>query len=168
MILALCALCFIFIAIGILLWKRHSGLEDIDDPVNSSRIHELRTLKGRHSTASILVNLVEEDGAGAWPPKANHDSWPRTLRPYKDIYLKLNSTLPTAEPSLDNDINHHRRKIYRTQRRKLLADRVNVAEVEEILEAVEARNWDILPGDANNGFYAWVAVCRHAYRYGRS
>ena len=125
-------------------------------------IHELRTLKGRHKTASILVDLVEEDGAGAWPPKANHNSWPRTLRPYKDIYLELNSILPTAEPSLDNDVNYRRRNRYRTQMRKLLADRVNVAQVEET--AVEAGNWDVLPRDAYNGFYACVAVCRHAYR----
>ena len=164
MILALYALGAIFIATGILLWKRHSRPVDIEDPGNGSRIHELRTLKVRHKTASILVDLVEEDGAGAWPPKANHDSWPRALRPYKDIYLMLNSILPTAEPSLDNDVSHQRRNNYRTQMRKLLVERVNVAQVEEILIAVEAGNRDVLPRDAYNGFYACVAVCRHAYR----
>ena len=164
MILALCALGALFIASGILLWKRQPRPVDIEDSGNSSRIHELRILKGRHKTASILMDLVEEDGAGAWPPKANHDSWPRALRPYKDIYLELNSILPTAEPSLDNDVNNQRRNNYRTQMRTHLADRVNVAQVEEILIAVEAGNRDVLPQDAYNGFYACVAVCRHAYR----
>ena len=164
MILALCALGAIFIATRLLLSKTHSSPIDIEDPGNSSRIHELRTLKGRHQSASILVDLVDEDGAGAWPPKANHDSWPRTLRPYKDIYLELNSILSTAKPSLDNDVNHRRRNNYRTQMRRLLVDRVNVAQVEEILIAAEAGNRDVLPRDAYNGFYAYVAVCRHAYR----
>ena len=104
------------------------------------------------------------DGAGAWPPKANHDYWPVALRPYKDIYLELNPLLPAAEPSLDDNVNSERRNTYRSLMRKLLAERINIAQVEEIMAAVDAGNWDVLPRDALNGFYCCVAVCRHAYR----
>lgn len=124
----------------------------------------MRTLKRRHETASTLFELVDKDGAGAWPPKANHNSWPMALRPYKDIYLELIPLLPTAERSLDDNVNNARRNKYRSLMRKLLTERINIAQVEEIMAAVEAGNWDVLPRDAYNGFYACDAVCRHAYR----
>ncbi|MCJ1266909.1 hypothetical protein MMC22_006794 [Lobaria immixta] len=131
---------------------------------NPSRIQELRTLKGC-ATASALLELFDKDGAGAWPPKANHDTWPMTLRPYKDIYLALAPLLSTAEPSLDDNFNNERRNNYRVLMGKLLSERINIAQVEQVLAAVEAGNWDVLPRDAYNGFYACVAVCRHAYRW---
>lgn len=86
------------------------------------------------------------------------------LRPYKDIYLELIPLLPTAERSLDDNVNNARRNKYRSLMRKLLTERINIAQVEEIMAAVEAGNWDVLPRDAYNGFYACDAVCRHAYR----
>jgi hypothetical protein len=164
MILILCFLAALIIVSGSLLWRRRSRPVEIDETENVSRIQDLRNLKGRHETASTLFELVDKDGAGAWPPKANHDSWPMALRPYKDIYLELNPLLPAAEPSLDDNVNHERRHRYRSLMRKLLTERINIAQVEEILAAVEAGNWDIFPRDAYNGFYACVAVCRHAYR----
>lgn len=164
MLFILCFVGALIIVTGSLLWRRRPRPVEIEEPGNVSRIRNLRALKGRHETASILSELVDEDGAGAWPPKANHDSWPTALRPYKDIYLELVPLLPTAEPSLDDNVNNERRNKYRSLMRKLLTERINIAQVEEVMAAVEAGNCHVLPRDAYNGFYACVAVCRHAYR----
>jgi hypothetical protein len=164
MIFILCFLGALIVVSGSLLWIRRARPVEVDETGNVSRIQELRTLKGRHETASILTELFDKDGAGAWPPKASHDSYPMALRPYKDIYLELVPLLPAAEPSLDDNVNNERRNKYRSLMRKLLTERINIAQVEEIMAAVEAGNWDVLPRDAYNGFYACVAVCRHAYR----
>lgn len=165
MIFFLCYLGALVIAFGcLLLWrKRHRPME-VDETGNFSKIRELKTLRSRHETALVLSELIENDGAGAWPPKANHDSWPTALRPYKDIYLELLPLLPTAEPSLDDVVNSERRHKYRSLMRKLLTERINIAEVEAILVAVEAQHWDAFPRAAYNGFYGCIAVCRHAYR----
>jgi hypothetical protein len=165
MFVILCFLGALIIALGNLLWRRGPRPVEVDETGNVSRIQDLRILKARHETAKTLAELIDKDGAGAWPPKANHDSWPMALRPYKDIYLELVPLLPAAEPSLDDDINTERRNRYRSLMRKLLSDRINVTQVEEIMAAVEAGNWNVLSRDAYNGFYACVAVCRHAYRY---
>ncbi len=162
--LFLCFLGALIIVSGVLLWTRRPTPVKVDDSGNTPRIEDLRVLKGRHETASILSDLFDKDGAGSWPPKANHDSWPMTLRPYKDIYLELVPLLPAAEPSLDDEVNRERRNKYRSLMRKLFTERVNITQVEEIMVAVEAGNWDVLPRDAYNGFYSCVAVCRHAYR----
>jgi hypothetical protein len=164
MIFILCFLGALIVVSGSMLWIRRAGPVEVDETGNISRIQDLRTLKGRHETASILTELFDRDGAGAWPPKANHDSYPMALRPYKDIYLELVPLLSAAEPSLDDNVNNERRNKYRSLMRKLLTERINIAQVEEIMAAVEAGNWDVLPRDAYNGFYACVAVCRHAYR----
>lgn len=164
MMLILCFLGALIIVSGSLLWRRRPRPVEVDETDNVLRIQELRTLKGRHQTVSILLEWFEKDGAGAWPPKENHDSWPMALRPYKDIYLELIQLLSTAEPSLDDNVNTERRHKYRSLMRKLLTERVNIAQVEKIMAVVEAGNWDVLPRDAHNGFYACVAVCRHAYR----
>ena len=160
-------LCFLGILVLVLvnlLLKSHLKPIEGDEPCNVWKIRELRKLRGRHETASILLELLEKDGAGAWPPKANHDSWPPALCPYKKIYLDLVPLLPTAEPSLDDTVNRERINDFRALMRKLLKERINLAKVEEILAAVEAGNVDVFPRDAYNGFYACVAVCRHAYR----
>lgn len=164
MIFILCFLGALIIVSGSLLWNRNARPVEVDETGNVSRIRYLKSLKGRHETASNLTELFERDGAGAWPPKANHNLWPMALRPYKDIYLELVPLLPTAEPSLDDNFNNERRSEFRSLMRKLLTERINTAQVEEIMATVEAGNWDVLPRDAYNGFYACVAVCRHAYR----
>ena len=140
-----------------------SSVETVEVP-NSARAQDLRSSKGVHETASALLELFDKDGAGAWPPKAKHDSWPLALRPYKDIYLELVPLLHAAEPSLDDNVNNVRRELYRSLMRKLLAERLDIKQVQSILAAVEAGNWDIFPRDAYNGFYCAVSVCRHAYR----
>jgi hypothetical protein len=159
--------CFIgalIIISGRILWRKRPRPGESAETGNASRIQDLQTLKSQHETAWILSELVDKDGAGAWPPKANHDSWPMALRPYKDIYLELIPLLPAAEPSLDDNVNTERRNKYRSLMQKLLTERINIAHVEEIMAAVDGENWDALPRDAYNGFYACVAVCRHAYR----
>ncbi|OXV07234.1 hypothetical protein Egran_05000 [Elaphomyces granulatus] len=49
--------------------------------------------------------------------------------------------------------------------RKLLRDNVSLSEVEAILAAVEAGNELPFPSDAYNGFFACIAMSRHAYRW---
>ena len=164
MLLLLCFLAALVIVWGIVSWRRRSRLLETDETANILRIKDLKSLKVRHETASILSELFDEDGAGAWPPKANHTSWPEALRPYKTIYLELVPLLPTAKPSLDDNVNNERRNKYRSLMRKLLNERINISQVEDIMASMEAGNWDILPRDQLNGFYACVAVCRHAYR----
>ncbi|MCJ1269100.1 hypothetical protein MMC22_008989 [Lobaria immixta] len=156
MVLILCSLGALIIFSGTLVWRRHPRPAEVNEMENSSRVRHLRTLKS-HETASALLELFDKDGAGAWPPKANHDSWPMALRPYKDIYLELIPLLPTAEPSLDDSINNERRNKYRSLMRRLLNERINIAQVEQMMAAVEAGNWDVLARDAYNGFYACVA-----------
>lgn len=164
MVFLLCYLGALIIVSASLLWRKCRRPVKTHETGNFSKIRDLRTLKSRHETASVLSELIEKDGAGAWPPKANHDSWPMALRPYKNIYLELLPLLPAAEPSLDDMVNSERIDKYRSLMRKLLIERINIAQVEGVMAAVEAGNWDIFPRDAYNGFYACVAVCRHAYR----
>ena len=159
----LCFLGILVLVLRNLSLRRPKQIEE-DELGNAWKIRELRTFNGRHETASILLELLEKDGAGAWPPKANHDSWPPALCPYKDIYLELVPLLPTAEPSLDDTVNRERINHFRSLMRKSLKERINIAEVKDILAVVEAGNEDVLPRDAYNGFYGCVAVCRHAYR----
>lgn len=104
-------------------------------------IEDLRTLKGRHKIAWSLSELVKKEGAGTWPPKSNHDSWPMALLLYKDIYLELIPLLPTAKPSLDDNVNSEQHSRYRSVRRKLLTERISIAQVEEeVLDTVEGGN----------------------------
>ena len=158
------------IVLGSLLWRTHakptecSGLDDADETGNMRKIQDLRAMRGRYEAASVLADLVDKDGAGAWPPKVDHDSWPAAIRKYKDIYLEMVPLLPAAEPSLDDNINNKRRTEFRSRMRRLLAERISISEVESIVASVEGGYWNVLPPDAYNGFYCCIAVCRHAYR----
>lgn len=156
------------VAAGFLAWNRlrfRTGAGRLQRTNNKSKIRGIQKLASRHEVAWHLSELIEKDGAGDWPPKANHDNWPRALRPYKDIYFELVPLLSAAPPSLDDDVNTQRRSNYRSLMRKLLAERINISEVKSILAAVENGEWEVLPRDAYNGFYCCVAVCRHAYRW---
>lgn len=153
-----------FLIFSYVLLQRYKKPVQVDPTGNNRKIHNLKHLKTQNKTASILFDLVQRDGAGAWPPKATHDSWPPALRAYKDIYLELIPLLPTAEPSLDDEVNRARIQNYRTLMRKLLEERVDIAEVESIMAAVEDGKSDALPNAEYNGFYACIAACRHAYR----
>ena len=118
-----------------------------------------------HEIALSLYDMVKMDGAGRWPPRANHSTWPAPLQPYKDIYLELAPLLPCLDPTLDDDANNKRRHHYRSQMRKLLRERVNIALVEELLTSFEQETTSELSRECFNGFYCCIAVLRHAYRY---
>ncbi|KAL8770386.1 MAG: hypothetical protein Q9194_005182 [Teloschistes cf. exilis] len=145
--------------------KTETPVEEADETGTMSKLQDLKSIKDQHEGGKVLAELIEKDGAGAWPPKANHTSWPRALQPYKKIYLELNSMLPSANPSLDDGVNEERRNNYRSSMRKLFAERVNISQVESLLTATEAGDWDVPTPDAYNGFYCAVAVCRHAYSW---
>lgn len=128
------------------------------------KLQDLRALAVRYEPASALCTLVEDDGAGKWPPKTDHDNWPLALRQYKLIYWELAPSLSAVTPSTDDAVNKERRENYRSLMRKLLSERINKSRVEAVMAAVEAGNWDLFPRDAYNGFYCCIACLRHAYR----
>ncbi|KAK9424052.1 putative indoleamine 2,3-dioxygenase [Seiridium unicorne] len=119
----------------------------------------------RHELTSAFTSLINEDGAGTWPPKANHTNWPSALRPYREVYLEMVPYLSTATPSLSDAVNRERCISFRSSMRGLLAERVSNVKVDGIMRQMENGNLDILPRDQINGFYCVVAVCRHAYRW---
>ncbi|KAK6084492.1 hypothetical protein SCUP234_03281 [Seiridium cupressi] len=117
--------------------------------------------------AEVLTTMIDKDGAGAWPPRSNHAryAWPRALRPYQEIYEELAPLIPNDIPSLNDDLNRMRIADFRSQFKKKLSERIDLAKVKRLLEAADAGQWDILPRDVYNAFYCCVASCRHAYRW---
>lgn len=138
--------------------------ESDHETLNSQRLRDLRVLAVSYEPAFALHTLIQEDGAGAWPPRTDHDNWPLALRQYKQIYLELVPWLSVDTPSTDDAINKERRGNYRSLMRKLLSERINKSQVEAVMATAEAGNWDLFPRDAYNGFYCCMAVLRHAYR----
>lgn len=156
---------FLFLVGVILLYKRFRlSSNSIDKIIKSSQVQHLRTVQSCHETASALLDLIEEDGAGVWPPRCNHENWPTALRPYKSIYLELIPLFPAAKPSLDDDENAKRIARFRDLMRKMLAERIDLGKVKQVMRRVEKGDWSGFPRDGYNGFYCCVAVCRHAYR----
>ncbi|KAJ5663479.1 hypothetical protein N7507_004210 [Penicillium longicatenatum] len=129
-------------------------------------LFEFEEMRKHHETADLLQKLIEFDGVGSWPPQASHGkAWPIALRPYHGVYLKLAKSLPTANVSLDKEILSRRRFEYRAQMRNLLQDNVDLSAVEEILSVTKATDRALFSENAYNGFYACIAVSRHAYRW---
>ncbi|KAK3897548.1 hypothetical protein C8A05DRAFT_38900 [Staphylotrichum tortipilum] len=143
-------------------WGHEQDMEATDDVVR-----DIKQLAECHEAAALLSDLIHQDGAGEWPPRSNHDytSWPAALRPYRDIYAEMAPLLPTSDLSLDDDVNRARISTFRSGFQTLLQERVNLAQVEQLLAAAEAGRWDVFPRDTYNGFYACIAWCRHAYRW---
>lgn len=133
---------------------------------NEGEVKDIMGLAKDHETAARLADLVQKDGAGSWPPRANHEhsTWPAALRPYREIYEEMAPLLPAANVSLDDEVNEERITFFRSTFRKLLNERVNLQEVTELFEAAEAGRWEVFPRDAYNAFYCCIAWCRHAYR----
>ncbi|KAE8149661.1 hypothetical protein BDV25DRAFT_155887 [Aspergillus avenaceus] len=156
---------FIIALLLVLAWRRRTQRLKAD--ATAWQIQNIKSMKrqGAHETATLLADLIENDGAGAWPPKTNYGSWPEPLRAYKDIYLELVPTLPAANPSLDDDVNQEKRNKYRMRMRKLLSERVDIVGVEKLMIAAAAGDTDAFPRDVYNAFYCCIAVCRHAYRW---
>ncbi|KAI1082078.1 hypothetical protein F5B20DRAFT_588167 [Whalleya microplaca] len=130
------------------------------------RLQDIEALADRHETAAALATLIHTDGAGSWPPRANHDTstWPEALRPYKEIYLELAPLIPKETVSLDDEVNTAHILDFRSQFRRLLRN-VDLAKVKQLLEAADAGQWDVFPRDVYNAFYCCIASSRHAYRW---
>ncbi|KAB8233706.1 uncharacterized protein BDW43DRAFT_311049 [Aspergillus alliaceus] len=165
MFLFLLPLSFLIALIIVVTWRQHPKRLRVD--ASAWQIQCLRLMKeqGRYGIASLLSDLIDNDGAGAWPPKTNYETWPESLQPYKEIYHELAPSLPSAQPSLEDDVNQEKRNRYRSRMRKLLTERIDIVGVEKLLIAAEAGNWDVFPRDTYNAFYCCIAVCRHAYRW---
>ncbi|KAK3299617.1 uncharacterized protein B0H64DRAFT_430588 [Chaetomium fimeti] len=130
-------------------------------------LKEINNMADCHETAALLADLIRKDGAGCWPPRAEHDhtAWPAALRPYREIYEEVAPLLPTEHASLDDEVNKARITNFRSRLQQLLRERIDLAQVEELLQAADAGRWDVFPRDTYNAFYACVAWCRHAYRW---
>ncbi|KAL2130880.1 hypothetical protein VTI74DRAFT_5834 [Chaetomium olivicolor] len=151
----------------ILLSVSSSSYLNPEPPVTEKEIFkDIQELAECHETAAIFAELVHKDGAGAWPPRSNHDhaKWPPALRPYKEVYEEMAPLLPTTDVSLDDKVNRVRMTQFRSCFAKLLQDKVDLDQVEKLLKAAEAGRWDIFPRDTYNAFYCCIAWCRHAYR----
>lgn len=127
-------------------------------------LQDLKELRIRHDVHSAFMTMVNDEGAGSWPPRATHDDFPPALRPYQHIYAAMAPLLPYANPSLDDECNKIRIADFRSRMQTLLAEKIDMDAVRSILETVESGNWDGFPRDAYNGFYACIACLRHAYR----
>lgn len=161
-------LCLSLATFALTLQKRVTATSDA--PHRTTGIALARNLSAAryqtpHQLVSSFITLVNEDGAGTWPPRANHSSWPLALRPYKHVYLEMVQYLSVETPSLNDNVNRERCNSFRSLMQKLLTERINNSHVKEIMQQMESGNLDILPHDQINGFYCVVAVCRHAYRY---
>ena len=133
------------------------------DNSHDDNIRDIMELAEYHETAARLADLIKKDGAGTWPPRVNL-AWPAALRPFMDIYHEMAPLLPAATASLDDEVNRERIDRFRARFSKLLHDRVNLAEVTQLLADADAGRWDVFPRDAYNAFYCCIAWCRHAYR----
>jgi hypothetical protein len=133
---------------------------------DDGELQDIHNLAECHETAALLADLIHKDGAGEWPPRSNHDhtTWPAALRAYREIYEEMVPLLSTANVSLDNEVNKARITDFRSRFHTLLDEHVDLDEVEKLLQAAEAGQWDVFQRDTYNAFYCCIAWCRHAYR----
>ncbi|KAI9164170.1 hypothetical protein HJFPF1_05810 [Paramyrothecium foliicola] len=110
-------------------------------------IQDVQMLAGKHEVAAALYNLIQTDGAGAWPPRANHSrsSWPEALRPYKEVYLQMSSLLASTPTSQEDSVNMLRMKAFRKTFQNLLDESIDLSQVIGLLEAADAGRWDLFP-----------------------
>ncbi|KAL5116567.1 hypothetical protein ACEQ8H_005563 [Pleosporales sp. CAS-2024a] len=99
--------------------------------LRDNKIKEIKALAEYHEVGRILHELIQTDGAGSWPPNANHDmsTWPQALQPYVEIYLEMAPFLPQATPSCDDEVNMTRILAFRQRYDDLLHERVDLAGV---------------------------------------
>ncbi|KAJ5457278.1 hypothetical protein N7530_012552 [Penicillium desertorum] len=150
-------------------WKHHIHRQSLRRSARETcfraRLDLLKSQRGQNEAVDVLLNLIEQDGAGQWPPLVVYDDWPSALQPYKDIYHEVVPQLSSSSPLLDDDTLTVRRESFRSHMRELLKERINLLEVERLLNAAEAGNWTSLRREQLNGVYCAVAVLRHAYRW---
>lgn len=123
------------------------------------------TLNAQNEVVIALSKLIQLDGAGTWPPRTDHVNWPPALVPYRDTYFEMAPLLSATRASLDDYQNRHVIERFRAKMRKLLEQRIDLEEVNNILIAAERGDPGSLPRSCYNAFYNCVAVCRHMYRY---
>ncbi|KAI1745730.1 hypothetical protein F4680DRAFT_443200 [Xylaria scruposa] len=128
-------------------------------------LKDLIALDVRHDVHSAFVRLVNDEGAGSWPPRATHDRFPPALQAYAEIYALMAPSLPTVKPSLDDELNKLRCLQFRSRMQALLSEKIDMKAAREALERVQSGYWDAFPRDTYNGFYSCIACLRHAYRW---
>ena len=92
------------------------GVSSLDNSFSTKKqIEAMQKLVDCHQTAALLADLIHTDGAGTWPPLANHDhsTWPPALQPYRDVCQKLIPHLAVEKASLDDYCNINRIATYR-------------------------------------------------------
>lgn len=128
-------------------------------------LDKVKDLSEKHEVARTLQCLIETDGAGSWPPRARHvDGWPEALRPYHEVYLQLVPALSHDGILPEDIVSYNRCLEYRGRMRELLARRIDLDAVANIMASVENRDRSLLDRGAYNGFYACIALSRHAFR----
>ncbi|ESZ97408.1 hypothetical protein SBOR_2236 [Sclerotinia borealis F-4128] len=119
-----------------------------------------------HAAQDSLQDLIENDGAGTWPPTTVYgNAWPVPLQPFHDIYQAMAPALSVAELSGDDVKNFQRCLDFRVQMRTLYNDQVNMGEVKALLDAAE-HDENVLSRAAWNGLFACIALSRHSFRWG--
>ncbi|CEJ88242.1 hypothetical protein VHEMI04656 [[Torrubiella] hemipterigena] len=126
-------------------------------------IGSLLPLTIHHEFAKAYIRLVNEDGAGSWPPAANFDFWPPAIQPYQDIYTQYTSSLTVSEASLYDDVNEGNRHKFRTDMQKLLQEHINLDSVRQALELDSSK--PSVSRDQINAFHGTLAYLRHVYRW---
>lgn len=117
-----------------------------------------------HAAQNSLRDLIEIDGAGTWPPTTVYgDAWPELLQPFHDVYQAMAPALSIAELSGNDVTNFQRCLDFRVQMRTLYNDQVKIEEVKALLDAAE-NDESVLSRAAWNGFFACIALSRHAFR----
>ncbi|RWA10104.1 hypothetical protein EKO27_g4999 [Xylaria grammica] len=158
-------LSLLVVATGAALWALRRPEKTQINSKNSDKIRDINKYASRNEVASALSRLISEDGAGDWPPRCAHHDLPSCFQPYQDIYLELIPNMSTAHPTLDDEANGNRMAEFRGSMSKLLAQRVNIPEVEAALKRFEAGDRSAFTREAYNAVYCCIAVCRHAYRW---
>ena len=150
--------------------KQHKTSKDNSHNVQRTRepnIADIEAIVDTHEAAAVFVDLVHKDGADSWPPRANyfHSDWPAALLPYRQVLQEMAPLLPKKTPSLDDEGNLASIDNFRSRYRTLLSQRIDLAQVEQLLKAADAGRWDVIPRDVYNAFYCCIATSRHAYRW---
>lgn len=127
-------------------------------------VQQLKALEVQNDVHAAFVKLVNEDGAGEWPPNTSHQHWPRPILAYMSVYLEMAPLLSTPDASLDDNVNTKRRQEFRSRMQRTLTQGIDLLAVQRILDNVESGNWVEFPRQAYNGFYSCIAYLRHSYR----
>ncbi|KAF9039532.1 hypothetical protein BDZ89DRAFT_384414 [Hymenopellis radicata] len=127
-------------------------------------VQEIHARQKEDDTFACLHQLVALSG-GTWPPRTTYgDEWPPALRAYHEAYKIMAPSLSTEDISLDDEHNLQRTLTFRMGMKKAL-ESVDTEAVRTLLEENDKADSTMTPADWN-GFFACVALCRHAYRWG--